>query len=211
MSSSSSPVPVRHVRSRLALVTGLTILVAAVGLWDWLLVTGARPAWLPVPASVIPAAPEPDAPPVQSVPMAQPSRAPARAPAAGPSAPADMPVAAPPVAPAAVPKPTYIWRMTPPPVGSTAAITMHAPGASMPVASAAVGAAPTPQATPADRRKVSAIILNLRAGPSASTERIARLPFGTIVTVLEAPGRWVRVATPDGLTGWVSSRYLRPH
>ena len=40
--------------------------------------------------------------------------------------------------------------------------------------------------------------------------RVGQLAKGATVTVIEAPGRWVRIAMADGTTGWVSSRYLRP-
>jgi uncharacterized protein YgiM (DUF1202 family) len=106
------------------------------------------------------------------------------------------------------PQPIYIWRMTPPPENATAAVPMRAPAA----ATAPHRTAGTPLAPGAssDMRRVTALVLNVRAGPSANAERVGRLTKGATVAVLEAPGRWVRISAGDGVTGWVSSRYLRP-
>ena len=52
--------------------------------------------------------------------------------------------------------------------------------------------------------------LNLRKGPDTSYEIITTLPSGTILTVLEeAKADWVKVQTPSGYTGYVSTDYIR--
>lgn len=52
--------------------------------------------------------------------------------------------------------------------------------------------------------------VNLRAEPSGRSSRLARLPRGTLVELIETSGAWAKVAPPDGgEPGWMHSRYLR--
>lgn len=50
--------------------------------------------------------------------------------------------------------------------------------------------------------------LNLRAGPSSSTAKVATLATGTRVRVAGCTGGWCRVSV-NGHTGYVSQKYLR--
>jgi SH3-like domain-containing protein len=50
--------------------------------------------------------------------------------------------------------------------------------------------------------------VNMRAGPSTSTQTLMVLPAGEPLRVIETSGGWVNVALADGTTGWVYSRYL---
>jgi uncharacterized protein YraI len=53
--------------------------------------------------------------------------------------------------------------------------------------------------------------LNIRSGPGVSFERLATLPFGTVVGFTgftDATGEWVQVETADGIAGWVAAAYL---
>lgn len=56
---------------------------------------------------------------------------------------------------------------------------------------------------------VDAEALNLRAGPSTTTEVLRALPQGTVVAEAARTGNWVQVRTADGEVGWMSARYLR--
>jgi SH3-like domain-containing protein len=50
--------------------------------------------------------------------------------------------------------------------------------------------------------------VNLRAGPSSSSQQISVLQPGEAIQVGEKSGGWVRVTRADGSTGWVYSSYL---
>lgn len=52
--------------------------------------------------------------------------------------------------------------------------------------------------------------LNVRAGPGITHKVVAQVKRGTVLTVLERSqlGDWLRVRTPAGVEGWVSSRYV---
>ena len=57
--------------------------------------------------------------------------------------------------------------------------------------------------------------VNLRSGPGTEYERLATLPAGELLTVLEevddAEGAdWSHVLTPDGQEGYVSDDYIYP-
>lgn len=59
-----------------------------------------------------------------------------------------------------------------------------------------------------ERMWVGNTALNVRAGPSASTAKLAVLRPGAAVSVLETAGNWVFVRDESGESGWVYSRYL---
>ncbi len=51
--------------------------------------------------------------------------------------------------------------------------------------------------------------LILRASPSFSGTILSSYPSGTVVTITGKSGSWYSVETPDGLTGYMNSNYLR--
>jgi len=56
--------------------------------------------------------------------------------------------------------------------------------------------------------KVSATKLNIRSGPGANEEKVAKpLQSGKTVTVIEKSGDWVKVKTE--IEGWVSAQYIK--
>lgn len=82
-----------------------------------------------------------------------------------------------------------------------------------PAEPAASTASSTP-ATPATvHLRVTAQMLNLRAGPDKEQPLIGQLPSGTVVDRLEVSGDggWTRVRSPGGSEGWVSSKYVTKH
>ncbi len=50
--------------------------------------------------------------------------------------------------------------------------------------------------------------LNLREKPDTSSKKLLQLPFESIVTKEAEDGIWYKITTTDGVTGWVSSKYL---
>jgi SH3-like domain-containing protein len=72
-------------------------------------------------------------------------------------------------------------------------------------AAATPGEAPVP-----GRVRVTASVLNLRAGPGTDQPATSQVAVGTVLDRLEesAGGGWLRVRSPDGREGWVSSRYV---
>jgi len=145
--------------------------------------------------------PEPTPPPPTTEPTAQPPPAPREDPVpAEPPPPAvaeSPPPATAPVAPAPV---------EPVPAEPEAAI----PTAESPVAPAAdPDPTPPPQdARPEARLMVTALALNLRAGPSNQSEIVAELPMGTPLAEEAESGRWLLVTLADGRRGWVHRRYV---
>lgn len=69
---------------------------------------------------------------------------------------------------------------------------------------------PTPFAVEAATHVVRADLLNVRAAPSTTAERLARLPGGALVQVLREQDGWAEIALRGGGTGWVSSEFLAP-
>ena len=53
--------------------------------------------------------------------------------------------------------------------------------------------------------------LNLREEPDASSKRVLQLPFESVVTKEDEKGLWYKITTIDGLSGWVSSKYLKEY
>lgn len=53
--------------------------------------------------------------------------------------------------------------------------------------------------------------LNLRTGPSTQYHVIDRMPHGSTVKLLRAPGKWVKVRHESGKVGWAHSRFLSDH
>jgi SH3-like domain-containing protein len=51
---------------------------------------------------------------------------------------------------------------------------------------------------------------NMRSGPSLIEDIVAKLDYGTVMQVEEISGGWVRVTSPDGLTGWLHSDIVWP-
>ncbi len=71
----------------------------------------------------------------------------------------------------------------------------------------------TPQAVPTGRvYSVAAKQANLRTGPGDNYQLLAVLNQGTLVLVTEADpsGKWLRVATPDGASGFMDVNQLSP-
>ncbi|WP_198319851.1 SH3 domain-containing protein [Antarctobacter heliothermus] len=50
--------------------------------------------------------------------------------------------------------------------------------------------------------------LNLRTGPSVQYQILGKMPHGSQVKLLEAPGKWVKVRHVSGLIGWTHSGFL---
>lgn len=50
--------------------------------------------------------------------------------------------------------------------------------------------------------------VNLRAAPSLTAPRLARVPLDTVVRILGTEDGWAQIRTPDGLTGYMMRRYL---
>lgn len=57
---------------------------------------------------------------------------------------------------------------------------------------------------------VTADALNVRRGPGSEHPVVANLSKGTRVERLEAADGWLRIQTPDGITGWISARFAAP-
>lgn len=53
--------------------------------------------------------------------------------------------------------------------------------------------------------------LNLRVGPSTGYHVLTKMPHGTKVDVLAAPGKWFKVRHVSGHVGWASSKFLSSH
>jgi hypothetical protein len=58
-------------------------------------------------------------------------------------------------------------------------------------------------ATAEEKRWVSSEGTALKAEASATSENIADMQIGTVVTVVESGGRWLKVKTAAGKEGWV--------
>ena len=79
-----------------------------------------------------------------------------------------------------------------------------------------IGAAQAPDASPGGHLTVSTpprVPGVLRAAPGRSSTRLALVPGGTVVQVIEPGtdprgGRWYRVKVPEGTTGWMSGEIL---
>jgi hypothetical protein len=55
---------------------------------------------------------------------------------------------------------------------------------------------------------VGATTLSIRSAPTHSAPVIARYLRGTLVTLIDERGEWVRVVGPMGLSGWVPAGHL---
>ena len=62
---------------------------------------------------------------------------------------------------------------------------------------------------PGSARVVSVANANFRRGPGSDFDVIGQLPYGTILTELERKGRWHRMTTTDGGTGWIHASLIR--
>lgn len=71
-------------------------------------------------------------------------------------------------------------------------------------------AAPVASAAPpvGGRTRLTTTNLNLRAGPSAETAKVATLPADTRVQLLSCAAGWCQVST-GGRAGYASQKYLR--
>lgn len=65
-----------------------------------------------------------------------------------------------------------------------------------------------PAIDPATALHVGDNAVNMRVGPSSSTDRIATLQPGQKLTFGEMSGGWAQVTTADGESGWVFASYL---
>jgi SH3 domain protein len=63
----------------------------------------------------------------------------------------------------------------------------------------------------ADTRYVSdRLIISVREGQGKNDIILAHIKTGTSVEVLEEEGRYLRITTENGLTGWVQAQYIMP-
>lgn len=51
--------------------------------------------------------------------------------------------------------------------------------------------------------------LNLREKPDTTSKKLLQLPFESIVIKEAEDGSWYKITTTDGVSGWVSSKYLK--
>lgn len=79
----------------------------------------------------------------------------------------------------------------------------------------APAAAPAPQpatettADASDTGRVDADNLNLRSSPEINSGNlVSQLPRGSLVTVIEDNGQWMKIKTKGGAVGWVASVYI---
>jgi uncharacterized protein YgiM (DUF1202 family) len=59
-----------------------------------------------------------------------------------------------------------------------------------------------------DTRTVTAEALNVREAPSSQSFVVGKLLSGASVTVIGQERSWLHVETADGLSGWVSSKFV---
>jgi uncharacterized protein YgiM (DUF1202 family) len=59
-----------------------------------------------------------------------------------------------------------------------------------------------------DTRTVTAEALNVREAPSSQSFVVGKLLAGASVTVIGQERSWLHVETADGLSGWVSSKFV---
>lgn len=59
-----------------------------------------------------------------------------------------------------------------------------------------------------DQKIVSHNVVQLRAKPEGSSERVSQLRIGQMVTVLSEEGSWVRVEGEDTYRGWAEARWF---
>jgi len=57
-------------------------------------------------------------------------------------------------------------------------------------------------------KRVEASSLNVRKGPSSQEGIVGAVTRGTSVVVVESNGRWDRIVSPDGVSGWAFGQYL---
>ena len=57
-------------------------------------------------------------------------------------------------------------------------------------------------------KRVEASSLNVRKGPSSQEGIVGAVTRGTAVVVVESNGRWDRIVSPDGVSGWAFGQYL---
>ena len=63
----------------------------------------------------------------------------------------------------------------------------------------------------AERRvEVTAKSLNMRAGPGTDYDKVGAVRAGDVLLVIREQPGWLQVELPNGDTGWVSTRYVRP-
>lgn len=60
------------------------------------------------------------------------------------------------------------------------------------------------------RVEVTAKSLNLRGGPSTEFDKVGSVQAGDVLLVIREQPGWLQVELPNGDTGWVSTRYVRP-
>ena len=51
---------------------------------------------------------------------------------------------------------------------------------------------------------------NLRSGPSLKDDKIVQLDHGTVMSVLERNGEWLKVSNSEKLTGWLHRKVIWP-
>lgn len=70
-----------------------------------------------------------------------------------------------------------------------------------------------PKAEPSASAKGQAVVVadaaNVRSGPSKGSTKLFVVRSGQTVDVLEHDGSWSRIVGPDGVSGWVATKFLR--
>jgi uncharacterized protein YgiM (DUF1202 family) len=61
------------------------------------------------------------------------------------------------------------------------------------------------QGPPRGTVRVTAKVLNLRAGPGPNFKIVGSVSRGTLLKAIEFRGGWIRVRRPSGVVGWVYS------
>jgi murein DD-endopeptidase MepM/ murein hydrolase activator NlpD len=61
-------------------------------------------------------------------------------------------------------------------------------------------------------RVIAQPLLNVRSAPDANSSKLATLPYGAIVTVIEEQGDWGKITLPGSgkITGWIMQRWTIP-
>lgn len=80
-----------------------------------------------------------------------------------------------------------------------------------PTAVAANAAAPMREVTVHGTGATATVVadaVNLRAGPRKTSARLGTVRSGTTVTILTSERGWTEIATADGTTGWLASKFL---
>jgi SH3-like domain-containing protein len=105
---------------------------------------------------------------------------------------------------------TLDYELSPPTVAPATPPTKVAAVEPAPIAPAASLAAPAPPIsdTPLSDDRIGPTAVNMRSGPSTSSDTLSVLTPDQPVQVGETRNGWVQVTLPDGTGGWVYGTYL---